>query len=108
MNALVYILYNKKLKGRHLKLKSLANEEDSLLIDELSSEDERLGEPSQATQPIASLSKNASASASKGKEKLRLIDEDEDEWEYIDYHGGSGNKDDEAREYNEFSDEVSL
>nr|GMD59917.1 HAT, C-terminal dimerization domain containing protein [Ipomoea batatas] len=106
MNALVYILYNKKLKDRHLKLKSLANEEDSLLIDELPSDDEWLGEPSQATQPIASLSKNASAS--KGKEKLRLIDEDEEEWEDIDHHGGSGNKDDEAREYNEFSDEVSL
>ncbi|XP_031121045.1 uncharacterized protein LOC116024293 [Ipomoea triloba] len=98
MNALVYILYNKKLKDRHLKLKSLANEEDSLLIDELPSDDEWLvgengeddphpsiddfdvdvfeGEPSQATQPIASLSKKASASASKGNEKLRLIDED--------------------------------
>nr|GMD50212.1 HAT, C-terminal dimerization domain containing protein [Ipomoea batatas] len=85
MNALAYILYNKKLKDRHLKLKSLANEEDSLLIDELPSDDEWLvgengeddphlsvddfdvdvfeGEPSQATQPIASLSKNASASA---------------------------------------------
>nr|GMD56005.1 HAT, C-terminal dimerization domain containing protein [Ipomoea batatas] len=76
MNALAYILYNKKLKDRHLKLKSLANEEDSLLIDELPSDDEWLvgengeddphlsvddfdvdvfeGEPSQATQPIAS------------------------------------------------------
>nr|GLL19515.1 uncharacterized protein LOC109157329 [Ipomoea trifida] len=106
MNALVYILYNKKLKDRHLKLKSLAIEEDSLLIDELPSDDEWLEEPSQATQPIASLSKNASAS--KGKEKLRLTDEDEDEWEEINHHGGSGNKDDGAREYNEFSDEVSL
>ncbi|XP_031131697.1 uncharacterized protein LOC116033083 [Ipomoea triloba] len=130
MNALVYILYNKKLKDKHLKLKSLANGEDSLLIDELPSDDEWLvgengeddphpsvddfdvdvfeGEPSQATKSIASLSKNASASASKGKEKLRLIDEDEEEWEDIDHHGGSGNKDDEAREYNEFLDEVSL
>nr|GLL27043.1 uncharacterized protein LOC109165229 [Ipomoea trifida] len=69
------------------------------------------GEPSQATQtqPISSSSKKASASAkgsSKGKEKLRLIDEDE--WEDIDYDGGSGNKDDEAIDYNDSSDEVSL
>nr|GMC97715.1 HAT, C-terminal dimerization domain containing protein [Ipomoea batatas] len=133
MNALVYILYNKKLKDRHLKLKSLRNDEDSLLIDELPSDDEWLvgendedaphlsvddfdvdvfeGEPSQATQtqPISSSSKKASASAkgsSKGKEKLRLIDEDE--WEDIDYDGGSGNKDDETIDYNDSSDEVSL
>nr|GMC95500.1 HAT, C-terminal dimerization domain containing protein [Ipomoea batatas] len=133
MNALVYILYNKKLKDRHLKLKSLRNDEDSLLIDELPSDDEWLvgendedaphlsvddfdvdvfeGEPSQATQtqPISSSSKKASASAkgsSKEKEKFRLIDEDE--WEDIDYDGGSGNKDDEAIDYNDSSDEVSL
>nr|GLL45991.1 uncharacterized protein LOC109157329 [Ipomoea trifida] len=76
MNALVYILYNKKLKDRHLKLKSLINDENSLLIDELSSDDKWLvgendedaphlsvddfdvdvfeGEPSQGTQPITS------------------------------------------------------
>nr|GMC60532.1 HAT, C-terminal dimerization domain containing protein [Ipomoea batatas] len=105
MNALVYILYNKKLKDRHLKLKSLGNDEDNLLIDELPSDDEWL------TQPTESSIKKASASAkglSKGKKKLRLIDEDEKEWEDIDHGGGSRNEVDEAIDYNDSSNEVSL
>nr|GMD37640.1 uncharacterized protein LOC109157329 [Ipomoea batatas] len=128
MNALVYILYNKKLKDRHLKLKSLVNDEDSLLIDELPSDDEWLvgendedaphltvddldvdvleGEPSQATQtqPNESSSKKVSAKggSSKGKGKLHLVDEDEDDWEDFD------NEDDEALELDDASDEVSL
>ncbi|XP_019160773.1 PREDICTED: uncharacterized protein LOC109157329 [Ipomoea nil] len=122
MNALVYILYNKKLKDRHLKLKSLGNDEDNLLIDELPSDDEWLvgedeygpnislddinvdvfeGEgPSQATQaqPIESSSKNskkASAQGSnKGKGKMRLINEDEEDWEDFDEDSDNGNDED--------------
>nr|GMC64203.1 geranylgeranyl transferase type-2 subunit beta 1-like [Ipomoea batatas] len=111
------------------------NDEDSLLIDELSSNGEWLvgkndedalhisiddfdvdvfeGEPSQETQtqPTESSIKKASASTkglSKGKKKLRLIDEDEKEWEDIDHDGESGNEVDEAIDYNDSSNEVSL
>nr|GMC46607.1 uncharacterized protein LOC109157329 [Ipomoea batatas] len=113
---------------KHLKLKSLVNDEDSLLIDELPSDDEWLvgendedaphltvddldvdvleGEPSQATQtqPNESSSKKVSAKggSSKGKGKLHLVDEDEDDWEDFD------NEDDEALELDDASDEVSL
>lgn len=52
MNTLVYIMYNKKLKDRHLKLKSLQNDEDALLVNELSSDDEWLiGENDEEDSP---------------------------------------------------------
>ena len=34
MNNLVNIMYNKKLKDRHLRLKILAKDEDPLLVDD--------------------------------------------------------------------------
>ncbi|KAI0531201.1 hypothetical protein KFK09_000754 [Dendrobium nobile] len=43
MNKLVYVMFNKKLKDRHLKLQNqgnIENEIDLLLVDELQSDDE--------------------------------------------------------------------
>ncbi|PON50942.1 HAT, C-terminal dimerization domain containing protein [Parasponia andersonii] len=52
MNTWVYIMYNKKLKHRQLKLKSLQNDEDALSVNELPSDDEWLiGENDEEDSP---------------------------------------------------------
>ncbi|XP_038695505.1 keratin, type II cytoskeletal 68 kDa, component IA-like [Tripterygium wilfordii] len=43
MNDLVYILYNKKLKDRHLKLQEVT--EDPLVLDDIASDDEWVANP---------------------------------------------------------------
>ncbi|KVH90512.1 HAT dimerization [Cynara cardunculus var. scolymus] len=45
MNSLLYIMYNKKLKHRFLKKQSLKEEDDPLIIDEVSSDDEWIANP---------------------------------------------------------------
>ena len=40
LNTLVYIMYNKKLKDRHIKRKALKEDQDLLVIDQVPSDDE--------------------------------------------------------------------
>ncbi|KAJ9558026.1 hypothetical protein OSB04_012640 [Centaurea solstitialis] len=45
MNSLVYIMYNKKLKQRFQKKKTLKDEEDPLSVEDISCDDEWVANP---------------------------------------------------------------
>ncbi|XP_057779563.1 uncharacterized protein LOC130998147 [Salvia miltiorrhiza] len=102
LNSLVYIMYNRRLRGKHVKLTSRGGDIDPLEVDNLASDDEwYVGNEDEANEhlPIESgastqmIKENASSSRtskkrkkstnSKGKNKrvMHLIDEDENEEE---------------------------
>ncbi|XP_062081192.1 uncharacterized protein LOC133785996 [Humulus lupulus] len=97
MNSLVYIMYNKRLNDRHLKLKSQSNEDDALLIDEMPSDDEDLGVDLRGWG-LTQLNQNnrtAPKSSSRAGKRKRVLGLDEDVWEGID--GDNEDGDDERK-----------
>ncbi|XP_020684582.1 uncharacterized protein LOC110101132 [Dendrobium catenatum] len=114
MNKLVYVMFNKKLKDRHLKLQkqgSIDNEIDSLLVDDLQSDDEwvtpknvdvsevevegetQINEDSEATTHVYKRKKQSEIGASKkfkGDKGKNIIDEEEFEDDFdINYEDSS-------------------
>ncbi|KAK3205491.1 hypothetical protein Dsin_019537 [Dipteronia sinensis] len=101
MHNLVYIIYNKRLKDRHLRMQRLKENENPLIVDHVPSDDEwmvsegdELGDGNQGTS-----SKKRKDPLIKDK-RLVLIDED-DEW--IDHNVDDDEEDIGIQHFNDSS-----
>ncbi|XP_028553233.1 uncharacterized protein LOC114580294 [Dendrobium catenatum] len=109
MNSLVYIMHNKRLRDRRLRNKGLKDDEDPLVCDDLSSDNEWFiddeadlslsdlqvedlnvdvlrGEADQTGTSTSTTPHTSTSSASKGKRKVSHV-EDEDDMAFIDTIG---------------------
>ncbi|XP_076928218.1 uncharacterized protein LOC143592101 [Bidens hawaiensis] len=86
MTKLVYIIYNKKLKNKHIKRASLKDGQDPIVVEEVLSDDEWIADPSfvgDAITGVGGSSGEGESSSARTRKRRRvetvLVDEDEDE-----------------------------
>ena len=88
MNSLVYIMYNKKLKQRFQKKKTLKDEEDPLSVEDIPSDDEWVANPND-DENGDEINRGEGESSSSRKRKSVLVDvvdeEDNEDDDRIDY-----------------------
>ncbi|XP_062117968.1 adoMet-dependent rRNA methyltransferase spb1-like [Humulus lupulus] len=115
MHSLVYIMFNKRLKDRHLKLKSLSKKDDGLVIDEeMPSDDEWVVDEDGNFEDIQRPNDEdlgvdrGTGSSSRGVKRKRVVDLDEDEWEDIGGDNEEGGGDERNIQYDDSSSDDEL
>ncbi|KAJ9543748.1 hypothetical protein OSB04_023455 [Centaurea solstitialis] len=78
MNSLVYIMYNKKLKQRIQKKKTLKDEEDPLSVEDISSDDEWVANPND-DENGDEINRGEGESSRSRKRRSVLVDLDDEE-----------------------------
>ncbi|XP_057800348.1 uncharacterized protein LOC131015888 [Salvia miltiorrhiza] len=84
LNDLVYIMYNRKLKYKHMMIQQRKDDVDPLVVEEAASDDEWVANPIQVEEDELPLTIQAESSSGQRKRKQRggnrgLIDEDEED-----------------------------
>ncbi|KAM6565679.1 hypothetical protein CsatA_024807 [Cannabis sativa] len=119
MHSLVYIMFNKRLKDRYLRLASPpSNEDDALLLDDLPSDDEwiigdnenenvqRLSDKELERLELTQINQNHTSapesSSRAGKRQRLVVDMDEDIWKDIDGGNEGGGDEDGDDEFEDF------